>query len=508
MKYTNSQLKIINSRKSGFSIIKGTSNTGKTAAALGRIRKLLRSFCIEKDDNIIMIIKDEEKLKDTKDLYNKMHYEQFYQESFFKRNSKECLKLQTIDNLAFSLFNSFKKSSKKNSKISLISKSTKIEIITEIINTLIRNENVIRNYEVDISKYNIKLSKQFINKFNVDFLINEIKYIKSFQYSLEEYYESNRRNCNNVKLRKNSKARKNIYDIMTIYNFIMKKMFWIDGEDLFLIALKEAENLEKHYTHVFIDDCQEYTKVQLLLIEKLIKFKSYSNVVYIMNNKNMENQYSYIKFKRNLNEFNHEFKGKTTILKKIINEGLYSSNGETKFSFKELPKKTYIDLKHNRTHTFINDDKDNIYITDMNIEEKACNICEIPVFNEIAAGKPILMNEHLEDTYFIPEEWIRGVKNAFILKIQGDSMIEKNIEDGDFVIIDSTKYVNNNDIVAVEFAGEATLKTFKREEKKILFKPANSKYAPIEVYEGDEFSILGVAVGIIKKDSNEQENLW
>ncbi len=505
MKYNKRQLKVINSKKNGFSIIKGSKSTGKTITALERIRKLLSSCCIEKDDNIIMIVKNQEKLKNAKSLYEKIQCEQFYQESFFEKTTDDCFKIQTLDNIAFSLFNLFKNRSKNNSKYRIISKDTKCEILYEIINALKNNESIIKKYNVDISHYNIKVNKKYLNKYNIEFLINEIKYIKAFNYTIDEYAESNRKKFMNMTLRKKSQIRYNIYSIMDIYNFIMKKMFFIDGEDLYLIALKEAEKSKKKYTHIFADNYEEYTKVQILLIEQIIKFKFYSNVTYIMNNETIQNETAYLKYNKNLNEFGHDFRGKTTILKEIYN---YENIAEPHIKnlnndLRELNNKTYIDLKHNRIHTFVNDDdnKDDIYITDMNNEEKAEDICVIPVFNEIAAGKPILINEHLEDTYCLPKEWIKGAQSTFILKIQGDSMIGKNIEDGDLVVLDSTKGVYNNDIVAVEFAGEATLKTFKREDNRILFNPENPKYSPIVIYEGDEFNILGVAVGIIKNSN-------
>ena len=77
-------------------------------------------------------------------------------------------------------------------------------------------------------------------------------------------------------------------------------------------------------------------------------------------------------------------------------------------------------------------------------------------------------------------------------------MVKKNINDGDHVVINKSKYPSANDVVAVEIDGEATLKTFKTKGKQVILKPENDKYEPI-VLKGDvPFSILGVAVGILK----------
>jgi SOS regulatory protein LexA len=159
----------------------------------------------------------------------------------------------------------------------------------------------------------------------------------------------------------------------------------------------------------------------------------------------------------------------------------------------------YIDLKRNVSHRFFKDSgaEDEIYIEYDGAEEKAENIVSIPVFNEIAAGSPILMNDSVEDNYSLPKEWLKNSKDVFMLKVKGDSMINKNIYDGDYVVISKQNMPSVRDIVAVDIEGEATLKTYKIIEGKIVLTPENDKYDPI-IIEDQQFSFLGIAIGLIK----------
>ena len=156
-------------------------------------------------------------------------------------------------------------------------------------------------------------------------------------------------------------------------------------------------------------------------------------------------------------------------------------------------------IKRNISHRFFKESgaEDEIYIEYDGAEEKAENVVSIPVFNEIAAGNPILMNDSVQDNYSLPKEWVRNTKDVFMLKVKGDSMINKNIYDGDYVVISKQNMPKVRDIVAVDIEGEATLKTYKIIDGKITLVPENEHYEPI-IIEEQQFSFLGVAIGIIK----------
>lgn len=163
----------------------------------------------------------------------------------------------------------------------------------------------------------------------------------------------------------------------------------------------------------------------------------------------------------------------------------------------------YINLKHNRRIEFICDldSPSEIYVNNDGHEDIEEDVRKVPVFNEIAAGKPVLINDSWEGEFYLPNLWTKSMEDIFILKIKGDSMINKNINDGDYVLINKQPTANIGDIAAVDIDGNATLKTYKTMGGKILLIPENDAYEPMFLDE-EQVKIIGVAVGVIKK-SNE-----
>jgi len=163
----------------------------------------------------------------------------------------------------------------------------------------------------------------------------------------------------------------------------------------------------------------------------------------------------------------------------------------------------YINLKHNRRIEFICDldSPSEIYVNNDGHEDIEEDVRKVPVFNEIAAGKPVLINDSWEGEFYLPNLWTKSMEDIFILKIKGDSMINKNIHDGDYVLINKQPTANIGDIAAVDIDGNATLKTYKTMGGKILLIPENDAYEPMFLDE-EQVKIIGVAVGVIKK-SNE-----
>jgi repressor LexA len=122
---------------------------------------------------------------------------------------------------------------------------------------------------------------------------------------------------------------------------------------------------------------------------------------------------------------------------------------------------------------------------------------EIPIIGRVRAGAPILAEENIDGFLPVASELARG-EETFALKVQGDSMVEDGILDGDLVIIRRQDSANNGDIVCALIANEATLKRFHQKGNEITLKPANKNYDPIVVSKG-EFRVLGKATGVIRK---------
>jgi repressor LexA len=122
---------------------------------------------------------------------------------------------------------------------------------------------------------------------------------------------------------------------------------------------------------------------------------------------------------------------------------------------------------------------------------------EIPIVGRIRAGAPFLAEENIEGSLTVASEMARGTE-TFALKVNGDSMIEDGILEGDHVIIRRQETAVNGDIVCALIGDEATLKRFYRKGNEVTLKPANKNYDPIVVSKG-EFRILGKVTGVIRK---------
>ncbi|MBI2984657.1 MAG: transcriptional repressor LexA [Candidatus Kerfeldbacteria bacterium] len=120
----------------------------------------------------------------------------------------------------------------------------------------------------------------------------------------------------------------------------------------------------------------------------------------------------------------------------------------------------------------------------------------VPVVGVIAAGSPIEATEHREQTLAVPEEFVRG-KNAYALKVSGDSMIESFIADGDYVVVEKTDFARDGDtVVALLDDGTATLKKFFKKRHFVRLQPANRQYKPIDV---KSVVIQGKVLGVIRR---------
>ncbi|WP_425954337.1 transcriptional repressor LexA [Xylanimonas sp. McL0601] len=118
----------------------------------------------------------------------------------------------------------------------------------------------------------------------------------------------------------------------------------------------------------------------------------------------------------------------------------------------------------------------------------------VPVVGRIAAGGPILAEQLIEDVFPLPRQLV-GDGELFLLKVQGDSMVDAAICDGDWVVVRRQPVAENGEVVAAMIDGEATVKTFKQDHGHLWLLPQNPAYAPIP---GDEAQILGRVVAVLR----------
>jgi len=124
---------------------------------------------------------------------------------------------------------------------------------------------------------------------------------------------------------------------------------------------------------------------------------------------------------------------------------------------------------------------------------------ELPLLGLVAAGEPIEAITG-DDTLAVPDELVPRRGRSYVLKVRGSSMIDEQIRDGDFVIVEDRKTADNGEMVIALLGGvDVTLKKFYREPGGwIRLQPANPSVAPLRVNERDVV-VQGVVVGVIRK---------
>lgn len=122
----------------------------------------------------------------------------------------------------------------------------------------------------------------------------------------------------------------------------------------------------------------------------------------------------------------------------------------------------------------------------------------LPLVGRVAAGAPILAQEHVEQTYSV-EPSLFARKPDYLLRVKGMSMRDIGILDGDLLAVQSAKDARNGQIVVARVGDEVTVKRFQRAAGHIRLLPENPDFEPIVVTEDSgEFSIEGLAVGLIR----------
>jgi repressor LexA len=125
---------------------------------------------------------------------------------------------------------------------------------------------------------------------------------------------------------------------------------------------------------------------------------------------------------------------------------------------------------------------------------------ELPLLGRVAAGTPIEAVAATE-TIFIPEDMLgRNRSETYVLQVKGDSMIDEQIRDGDYVIVENRKSARDGEMVIALIDGDkATLKKFFRERGgKVRLQPANARMKPI-IVDAEDLQVQGVVIGVLRK---------
>lgn len=120
----------------------------------------------------------------------------------------------------------------------------------------------------------------------------------------------------------------------------------------------------------------------------------------------------------------------------------------------------------------------------------------MPIVGKVAAGVPITAQENVEGEFLLPTAFVPRSSDSFMLRVQGDSMIEAAILDGDLIMVRPQKTASNGEIVVAMVEGDATVKRFYREDGRVRLQPENRSMAPI--YASD-VEIIGRVEAVVRR---------
>lgn len=500
-KINNNQKKFIINKPldNKIDIIKGKKNSGKTTALSYRILFLKNNYLMSSNEEILVILYDG---------YDEKNFGQIYK-SILAQNNKlfnsllsnlsgdsEKIKLKKFGDIVDHFYLKYKNMTEINWEVLKDKKEIQTIVVDSILKT---REEYPRN--------------RILKKENWEFFHDEIRWIKSCNYNdLNDYLESprlgRRKQMKGPKtIKKGSSARRAIIDLFQIYNENLKKHNYIDYEDKLFYANKALEYLKREninreyfspYIHIIVDNSEKFSNSEIDFIKNLYNEKSYSTFTFSANIDNSLNESKFSNFVRNGRIYSKSIGEE--VKKYSLNKTFLIENNEKEDS-STLERFKYFDLKHIREYNILRDSSGfgELILEDTEeIEYKPEELLDIPIFNNIAAGEPIMISPEQQDNFNLPKYWLKGMKDCFILKVKGDSMINANINDGDFVVIQKHNAANHNEIVAVNIEGSATLKRLYLKDNKAMLMPENEKYEPIIITEEEGVYLIGKAVGVIR----------
>jgi len=126
----------------------------------------------------------------------------------------------------------------------------------------------------------------------------------------------------------------------------------------------------------------------------------------------------------------------------------------------------------------------------------APEVVVVPVLGRVAAGVPITAQEDIEGEFAFSPGFVPRASDAFMLRVQGDSMVDAAILDGDLILVRPQKNANNGEIVVAMLEGEATVKRFYKEAGRVRLQPENATMAPIYA---TDVQIVGRVEAVVRK---------
>ena len=141
-----------------------------------------------------------------------------------------------------------------------------------------------------------------------------------------------------------------------------------------------------------------------------------------------------------------------------------------------------------------------VFINTDQLPEKEEKQYKVPLIGRVAAGLPMLAAENIEDAFPLPDVLMHGKEpeEVYMLRVDGESMRDAGIRDGDILVVNHNCSCTNGDIVVARVQGEsATVKRFFREKDRVRLQPENELFEPIYV-PFDEVEISGKVIGLLR----------
>ncbi|MCM1988547.1 LexA family protein [Oceanirhabdus seepicola] len=484
MRLTLQQKKVVNSKPRKLLLITGNTSTGKLTTLLNRAAYLKNNYSFNEEDKLLFITTNEE-MEDIKRRYNEQIEDNNYCTlfSFYSQN------IEFIDRKSF-LYDLWEEFGDKSLKIKEDNNLFE-NLIKEII------EHMKKQYP------RIKLFK----KKKASAFLREINWIESMGIlSEEDYSNCVRKKAPKVKdkdkvlgqLKKNASSRKAMYGMYKLFYQELNNKGYTDIYQIVRKLIEKKAYCNCKYAHIFIHRGELLTERELKFYQECASDKRYSTISVTIDKEKVHNETGVLVRGKKMDYSCVSTKAKKIRLNKIFQVKYEVYNG---YLWDGIEKFKFIDLNHNKQFNLSQDSSVNdeliLHEEDKDIEIKKEELLTIPVFSNIAAGQPMYIEDAQQDTMNMPNFWFKGKKDIFMLKVKGDSMINANIHDGDYVIIHKQQGVVHNDIVAVSYNGEATLKRLNLKEENPMLMPENDRYDPIVII-GEDIYIFGKAIGIVK----------
>ena len=123
----------------------------------------------------------------------------------------------------------------------------------------------------------------------------------------------------------------------------------------------------------------------------------------------------------------------------------------------------------------------------------------------INAGFPSPADDYIEDTIDLPKMLIKNPSSTYVLRVKGHSMIDAGIFDKSIIVVDASLQAANGDIAVCVIDGDFTLKRISKVKDKVYLMPENNDFKPIEIKEGNSFSIWGILTWVLNQPNKRRK---